>query len=227
MPSKVKRVSTKKADTRSDRIKRAVQEAEGRHRRQMVERWLRSIPPEYARLEYAELLDSAIRDGRVKPPQLRPIKDFVANEQPPSFILLNGPTGLGKSSLGVMMITERIRATGESAAYRQFPRLLQEFSWPEDRDPLKSASDPPLLFLDDVGAISDSMSSHQAKSLWSLIDARWSDPEKVTVIASNMAVQDNRNGPGLMTLFGESGWDRIAHSLSVVTFSGDSLRIER
>lgn len=188
-----------------------------------VERWQNSFPA----IHKGYSLDDIKHErwgGRLSAAEVVQVLKYVKSGGS-RFLLLQGPEGTGKSTLGVTIISDLVRQTGHAATHHVVPRLLASFSHPRDgEDPLRDASRAPILMLDDMGAANSSMTDHQQRSLWSLIDARWSNPELRTIITTNMSQGNQREGVGLQSWLGPPAWARVADDLTQINVKGESFR---
>lgn len=182
--------------------------------------WEHSVPSSYTGYTLEELLES---DRLVKGTPSRVLR-FI--DRPDRFALLTGPTGVGKTTLAVSMVGRMVEDRLAHAEFRSFLRLMQDFSFrPEGTDPLREAVAAPILLLDDLGSRNEGLTPHQERTLWSLLDSRWADPDKITVLTTNMSLRAQRGeGIGLAEWMGESAWDRVTDSLTLVKFEGETLR---
>ena len=146
---------------------------------------------------------------------------------PTRFLVLVGPTGTGKSTAAFSVADYLVAATGTAAKFASATRMMSDFSFGVGErsaaDLLREHSDTPILIIDDLGSANDGLSAHQQRSLWSLIDARWSN-RLYTIITTNMSITGNREGSGLTDILGTSAWDRVSDSMTLVNFNGESFR---
>lgn len=197
---------------------------EALHKDRALERWLSSVPHAHHGFNLEDDVredywgDHLNRSGVVQ--VMRYVKSGGTR-----FMLLQGPEGVGKSTLGVTIISELVKKRGLKAKHYVTPQLLASFSHPQDgEDPLRDASRVPILMLDDMGAANGGMTAHQQRSLWALIDARWSNPALRTIITTNMSQNDQREGTGLRSWLGPTAWARVADDLTQITLKGESFR---
>ena len=188
-----------------------------------LDRWLSSVPHTHHGYD----LDSIKKDhwgGKLERGDVAQVLKYVASGGS-RFMLLQGPEGVGKSTLAVTVFSELVKQNGKKAKHYVVPQLLSAFSHPRDKeDPLGDASKVPLLLLDDMGAGNGHMTDHQQRSMWALIDARWSNPELRTIITTNMSQNDQREGIGLRSFLGTAAWARVADDLTHITLKGESFR---
>lgn len=193
------------------------------YKEKSVDRWLNSFPA----IHRGYSLDDIKHEkwgGRLNSSEVVQVLKYVASGGS-RFLLLQGPEGVGKSTLGVTIISDLVHQTGHAAAHHVVPRLLASFSHPRDgEDPLRDASRVPILMLDDMGAGNGEMTPHQQRSMWALIDARWSNPELRTIITTNMSQSNQREGMGLQAWLGPPAWARVADDLTQINIRGESFR---
>lgn len=208
---------------RSRRIARSQANAERRYHESVIEKWHESIPDRYRGFSFQEDVASDHWNGMLKRGDLAKIKRYV--KKPNNFMILRGPKGTGKTTLAVTLGTHMLDIGSVNVArYVSVTWLLQKFSFPDDGfDPVAYCTYPDLLILDDVGASTESITAHQKRNLWSVIDYRWSH-NKPTIMTSNMSISSNEDGQGMVDWFGESAWDRIQDDLALVMLLGDSFR---
>lgn len=199
-------------------------------RQRAVKRFLDSAPGEYQGFGI-ELLTDGDRDwdGALSRSGTLQLARFI--KEPTRFLLLTGSTGTGKSSAACTIAEHLVASDGRSARFVSAMTMLSQFSFGNGpmsgADVLRHYSEIPLLVLDDLGSVNEGMSDHQARSLWALIDARWSN-KLTTIITTNMAINATADGVGLADLLGPSAWDRIRDSVTIVEFDGrESFRGQR
>lgn len=188
-----------------------------------LDRWLSSVPHAHHGFDVADIKEDQW-GGKLGRAEVVQVMRYIQGGGT-RFMLLQGPEGTGKSTLAVTLISEMVKKDGKSAKHCVVPKLLSEFSFPRDgEDPLGDASKAPFLILDDMGAGNGEMSAHQQRSMWALIDARWSNPELRTIITTNMSQNDQREGMGLRSWLGPAAWARVADDLTQITIKGESFR---
>lgn len=194
------------------------------HKEAALQRWLNSVPGVHRGFN----LDDDIKQDRwgdhLGKSEVAAAVRYV-HSGGTRFMLLQGPEGTGKSTLAVTLIAELIQRTGRAAKHVVAPQLLAQFSHPKDGErPLETYAKVPYLVLDDLGAGNGGMTEHQQRSMWALIDARWSDPKLRTILTTNLAVSDQREGLGLKSWLGTPAWARIADDLTQIAVRGQSFR---
>ena len=157
------------------------------------------------------------------------LNDFFANPQ--GFLILQGDTGLGKTSLAVALGTYLIQLGDVSSGELVMgASMLDSFSqynpFSKDRqvNPVEHYSQLDLLVIDDIGMGNERITDVQEQRLSTVIDNRWGN-NKVTIMTTNMGIHGKKGeGIGLSNYFTKSTWDRFLGSMYHVNFSGQSLR---
>lgn len=203
-------------------VAKAARKQEESHISRVLKLWLDSVPSKYKGFTMEEVHRGW--SGSLDQPGILAVKRYIANPIK-GFLLLHGSSGTGKTSLAITIATELIRTKSLGARLINAVSLLQSFSFPQDTNPLRIYSEAQILVIDDLGSVNESITPHQKKLLWALIENRWSD-SKITILTTNMAIQDNSSGIGLATWIGNSGWDRIIDNLTRISLEGKSLRDE-
>lgn len=194
--------------------------------------WVKSMPVAFHGNDLEDLLESRW-SGAIASSDVAALRKWMDNPTP--FIILHGPSGLGKTLMG-MLVCERMLRTGKanSAYYLPVTKLLDGLSDYSDREKggiLGRSKRPELLFLDDLGSGGMEMTNTRRTGLWDLIDHRWSTG-KPTIITTNLAVnetQDNGFGEPAYTIedyVGVSAWDRMTDRQVDIPFIGETHRVK-
>lgn len=196
---------------------------EALHKSKMYESWINQVPSQFRDFDLTAINNGW--EGRLPRGSVVQLKRWLVNTEP-GFLLLQGPKGVGKSTLGVSIVSDIVQKTGSHALFKSVPSLLSEFSFRQDGyDPLKETSDVSILMLDDLGAGNEGITPHQMRSLWALIDARWGHSQyRRTIITTNMSIGNTNAGMGLAEWLGQSAWDRVSDEMTRVVMNGDSFR---
>lgn len=190
-------------------------------RTRIMEGWLVSIPRRYI----GRTMDDAYQGwgGKLSTADVAAIRRVMGT--PSGFVIMRGESGVGKTTLAVTMATEKL-SQGKTCSFATSIDLLQEFSFHGGDAPVYRHSRADILVIDDLGAVNEGMTAHQQRLLWALIEKRWSTGTQLTILTTNMAIQDNSQGIGLATLIGPSGWDRVSDDMELIQFRGESFRGE-
>ena len=194
-------------------------EARQAHLDDALNAWLDQLPMKYREYDIATILEKWT--NRFPAGNLADIHKLLNRSYPGAFVLLKGVAGTGKTTTATAIVTELIQQYGGSGRFVNGMELLNRLSF--DRAVLADLSGTDYLVIDDLGAVNEGITPHQQRSLWALIEARWSD-HLLTIITTNMGIQTNELGVGLAEWVGPSAWDRIADQLLLIQTIGSSAR---
>lgn len=207
-----------------------------KYRMGKIEEFSKSIPANLKGYDVMKLTEMDSDYDKLSPVGKTKIREYLDN--PTLFMLLQGGSGLGKTSIAAGVCFEMLRrGWGYTAEYREVSTLLNEFSFGNKglRGPeiIEKAVLPDILLLDDVGAGTTISTPTRITNMQSLINKRW-EQDKFTIMTTNLAVSrtgGNPNEASIQDWFGESAWDRIAGSsvsgdsnLTRITFGGKTMR---
>lgn len=216
-----------------DRSKVYAARAIARSRKQAVERarerWSEEVPERFSEFEYErDIANSELVDRENIYGLRRCIRD------PRGFIVFHGPAGTGKTTLaaafGGRVIDWFMENEGRLPAgqpmFATVPTLLREISDMDVSARITArAATASLLVLDDAGAANEGMTDHQQRVFWGIINERYSDPNLVTIITTNLPLSNSEDGTmSLRDWLGPSAWDRISNSMHNFLINGESLR---
>lgn len=191
-----------------------------------VEQWEKSVPDALQGYDLDELIDSRW-SGKLTAAQMKKFTSYMEN--PTKFLILYGPTGLGKTVMGVEVCKKFLEdSVVRNALYAGTPDVLSELSFSYDStvNPIIKYSAPDILLLDDIGASTTNITDVRKNGLWAIINNRWSQG-KMTIMSTNLSPFKTGDGELEITLqdyMGESSWDRVMSSYTLITFSGKSFR---
>ena len=194
-------------------------------RENQVSKWDASVPDALQGYNLDQLIASKW-SGNLSSVQIKRFQEYLDN--PTKFLVLYGPAGLGKTVMGVEVCKKFLEDSKvNSALYVAAPQVLSELSFSqESTNPIKKYSAPDILLLDDIGASTTTITDVRKNGLWAIIDSRWAQG-KLTILSTNLSpvkTGDNELEITLQDYLGESCWDRILSSYTLVTFTGTSLR---
>src|SRR5699024_1582084 len=81
-----------------------------------------------------------------------------------------------------------------------------------------------FLVIDDIGAGNEGVTDRQERMFWDILNERHADPDKITVMTTNMPLVNAGEGTSLSDWLQASMWDRISSNMENIVFKGDSLR---
>lgn len=210
-----------------DKLREYAQKSMEEFTAKLDQHWLATVPDSYKGHSVREIRGENDDDfgwnGSLDEGDVIRLERYL--EEPTKFLILRGTAGTGKTTLGATIGRALVRRKQLGGKFVNSVAMLNDFSFREEHDsPVKHFASFGVLLIDDLGAVNESLTPHQQKSLWSLIEERWSKNDKYTIITTNMALIDSKEGVGLSSWIGESGWDRISDDLTRVQMSGDSFR---
>lgn len=194
-------------------------------RKSQVAKWDASVPSALQGYDLDQLIASRW-SGNLSSVQTKRFQSYLDN--PTKFLVLYGPAGLGKTVMGVEVCKKFLKdSTVSSALYVAAPQVLSELSYSYDSiNPISKYSTPDILLLDDIGASTTTVTDVRKNGLWAIIDSRWAQG-KLTILSTNLSpvkTGDNELEITLQDYMGESCWDRVLSSYTLITFTGTSLR---
>lgn len=209
-------------------IKSIIKARMNEHYEDALEKWNESVPEALQGFDIDELIENQW-NGKLTKANTRKFIKYL--DDPTQFLILYGPSGLGKTVMGVE-VCERFleKKTVGSAIYVDTPTLLSELSTPTPGfSPVDYYSKPDILLLDDMGASTTEMTSVRKSGLWAIINRRWMHGKK-TIISTNLPPTQSGDNPlevSLKDYLGDSSWDRVISSYTLLVFSGKSMRNAR
>ena len=207
-------------ERRRRKTQQRLAEEEALHAEHLTQLWRSRVPDAFSGYTLDDDLRSSQWNGRLTKSSVRKVEKYLA--QPTEFLIFRGTEGLGKSTLASTII-EHLVSFGYTAEYVSVPVLLNDLSFSKE-DYIRKCIRPDVLLLDDVGARVETLSDHQKKGIWAIINGRYGN-SKMTLMTTNMPLSDDVEGMGLRTWFGESAWARISEDLTFVEFTGNSFRV--
>lgn len=201
--------------------------------------WRKRVPPRFADFDYDDIIDE---ESGVSSEVRRKLGGYAAD--PDNFLILFGPTGTGKTTAACALISELlagyirsgVRMPGTPPRFYSFNDLQRSLSVMDRvsgshqsvaEATYDSACATSILLLDDVGAGNDSATARQEKLVWDILNTRYNDPAKITVLTTNMPLSHNREGATcLAEWLGTAMWDRVSSEMTSIMFKGESRRGE-
>lgn len=182
--------------------------------------WYESVPRVFAREEFTfdYLLEDLHESVRTS------LRAYLRS--PEQFLILHGGVGTGKTTLAVALIGELIdQGSAHNPLMMNCQKMFTGFSFDDDRKTERQVMNADYLIIDDAGAGTATMTDHQHRGLFSVIDSRWSSGLARTIITTNLPISSSdRTSISLSEWFDTPAWDRISDSVRVVNVKGDSRR---
>ena len=206
------------------------------HRRAEV--WRSEVPKRFLDFDYQR--DVVAKDSLIQPEARRKIKSFMRN--PKGFLVLHGPTGTGKTTTACAVVAELIEEyvregkgiPGGAPKFFSSNTLIRKLSVMDEAAGRKRrtvaertfdvAVNASFLVIDDIGAGNEGVTDRQERMFWDILNERHADPDKITVMTTNMPLVNAGEGTSLSDWLQASMWDRISSNMENIVFKGDSLR---
>lgn len=210
--------------------------------------WKNSVPRNVYGYDLDVLLSDTGQYANLPNLKKKEIKKFAkfADEKTPTFLILHGGVGLGKTALACSIVDKMFdNGAVTTASYVTCTKALLKMSYGEAQGQgtpevvINEMISPDVLIIDDLGVGSDNLTPARKAGLWTVIDQRWGR-HKATIITSNMPITGNithqpSNGtsdknsrygsaPGMKEWLGDSTWDRISGDMYSIHFMGESIR---
>lgn len=188
--------------------------------------WIEHCPPicrDLARDH--EDIDSFARGNSMSKTVRGTVDGFIDN--PTQFMVVHGERGRGKSCFVAWLGTRLV--TDSSSRYFSWPDLMSRLSlspFDEKSRIRRSMVEADVLVFDDVGAVSAQQTDFQLQTMWAVINERYNDPSKITIITTNLALvsQDGDDGQSFESWLGPTAYSRITSSWTRIHMIGTDLR---
>lgn len=214
-----------------ERTKKLVQERKVEHRKKLVAAFEQMVPKEYLNYPY----DKYIVGGKSDLPRgiQREIEKFIetAKESRESLktgayqmVVVSGrKNGTGKTTTAIGIAREIVSRSLCSGAYVYASDALSRASYMYD-EVIQELVSPRVLVIDDVGVSKADMSDRQRDAFHYIIDQRWADPDKITIITTNLPFTSTEIETGLSDYVGRALWSRISDRLLMIEQNNNTHR---
>lgn len=212
-----------RSEAAKERTKKLVLERKEEHRKALVAAFEQMVPPEYLNYPYQEY----IVGGRSDLPRgtKREIRRFVEDATTPrqslgtdayQMAVVSGrKNGTGKTTTAIAIAREIVSQSRCSGAYVYASDALSRASYMYD-EVIQELVSPRVLVIDDVGVSQAGMSDRQKDAFHYVIDQRWADPDKITIITTNLPFTSTEIETGLSGYVGRALWSRISDRLLMI-----------
>lgn len=221
----------KRSKAAKERTRKIVSERETEHRKKLVAAFEQMVPREYLNYPYDEYI---IGDKSDLPRGIqRDIRKFVkdAKESRESLktdayqmaVVSGRKNGTGKTTTAIAIAREIVSQSLCSGAYVYASDALSRASYMYD-EVVQELVSPRVLVIDDVGVSKADMSDRQRDAFHYIIDQRWADPNKITIITTNLPFTSTEIETGLSGYVGRALWSRISDRLLMIEQNNNTHR---
>lgn len=213
----------KRSKAARERTREIVQERKMEHCNKLVASFEQMVPREYLNYPYDEYI---VGDKSDLPRGIqRDICKFVkdAKESRESLktdayqmaVVSGRKNGTGKTTTAIAIAREIVSQSLCSGAYVYASDALSRASYMYD-EVVQELVSPRVLVIDDVGVSKADMSDRQRDAFHYIIDQRWADPNKITIITTNLPFTSTEIETGLSGYVGRALWSRISDRLLMI-----------
>ena len=213
----------KRSKAARERTREIVQERKMEHCNKLVASFEQMVPREYLNYPYDEYI---VGDKSDLPRGIqRDIRKFVkdAKESRESLktdayqmaVVSGRKNGTGKTTTAIAIAREIVSRSLCSGAYVYASDALSRASYMYD-EVVQELVSPRVLVIDDVGVSKADMSDRQRDAFHYIIDQRWADPNKITIITTNLPFTSTEIETGLSGYVGRALWSRISDRLLMI-----------
>ena len=221
----------KRSKAAKERTRKIVSERETEHRKKLVAAFEQMVPKEYLNYPYDEYIvgDKSDLPRGIK----RDIKQFIedAKDSRESLktdayqmaVVSGRKNGTGKTTTAIAIAREIVSQSLCSGAYVYASDALSRASYMYD-EVVQELVSPRVLVIDDVGVSKADMSDRQRDAFHYIIDQRWADPNKITIITTNLPFTSTEIETGLSGYVGRALWSRISDRLLMIEQNNNTHR---
>ena len=216
-------------DNREERLRELSRKSRQRQIDKSLSQLDEQVPPEYLNYQYDRLvanpeiprstradIEEFISETLVK-------RDAIKNLKYQFLTVYGSKFGTGKTTLAVAVAREIVRRTGSSATFIQATDFMSRASF-DYEELVRELDASRVLIIDDLGVTVQDMTQRQRDTLSKVIDSRWSDPDKVTIITTNLPPVGTSVKMGLSDYFGKASWSRFSDNMLMVELNKGSYR---
>lgn len=221
----------KRSKAAKERTRKIVSERETEHRKKLVAAFEQMVPKEYLNYPYDEYIvgDKSDLPRGIK----RDIKQFIEDAKGSreslktdayQMAVVSGrKNGTGKTTTAIAIAREIVSQSLCSGAYVYASDALSRASYMYD-EVVQELVSPRVLVIDDVGVSKADMSDRQRDAFHYIIDQRWADPDKITIITTNLPFTSTEIETGLSDYVGRALWSRISDRLLMIEQNNNTHR---
>lgn len=212
-----------RSEAAKERTKKLVAEYKNKHRKSLVTAFEQMVPPEYLNYPYDEYIVGSRSD--LPRGVQREIRQFVEDaavfrqtlgtDAYQMAVVSGRRNGTGKTTTAIAIAREIVSRALCSGAYVYASDALSRASYMYD-EVIQELVSPRVLVIDDVGVSQAGMSDRQKDAFHYVIDQRWADPDKITIITTNLPFTSTEIETGLSGYVGRALWSRISDRLLMI-----------
>lgn len=213
----------KRSKAAKERTRKIVSEREMEHRGKLVASFEQMVPAEYLNYPFDKYIVGDKSDlPRGTQREIRKfIKDATASRESlktnayQMAVVSGRKNGTGKTTTAIAIAREIVSESLCSGAYVYASDALSRASYMYD-EVIQELVSPRVLVIDDVGVSKADMSDRQRDAFHYIIDQRWADPNKITIITTNLPFTSTEIETGLSGYVGRALWSRISDRLLMI-----------
>lgn len=221
----------KRSKAAKERTRKIVSEREMEHRGKLVASFEQMVPAEYLNYPYDEYIvgDKSDLPRGIKREIRKFVKDATTSRKSlktdayQMAVVSGRKNGTGKTTTAIAIAREIVSESLCSGAYVYASDALSRASYMYD-EVIQELVSPRVLVIDDVGVSKADMSDRQRDAFHYIIDQRWADPNKITIITTNLPFTSTEIETGLSGYVGRALWSRISDRLLMIEQNNNTHR---
>lgn len=221
----------KRSKAAKERTRKIVSERETEHRKKLVASFEQMVPREYLNYPYDEYIvgdksdlpRGIQRDIRKFVKDAKDSRESLKTDAYQMAVVSGRKNGTGKTTTAIAIAREIVSQSLCSGAYVYASDALSRASYMYD-EVVQELVSPRVLVIDDVGVSKADMSDRQRDAFHYIIDQRWADPNKITIITTNLPFTSTEIETGLSGYVGRALWSRISDRLLMIEQNNNTHR---
>ena len=221
----------KRSKAAKDRTRKIVSERETEHQRKLVAAFEQMVPKEHLNYPYDKYIvgDKSDLPNGTKREIRKFVKDATTSRKSlktdayQMAVVSGRKNGTGKTTTAIAIAREIVSESLCSGAYVYASDALSRASYMYD-EVIQELVSPRVLVIDDVGVSKADMSDRQRDAFHYIIDQRWADPNKITIITTNLPFTSTEIETGLSGYVGRALWSRISDRLLMIEQNNNTHR---
>lgn len=221
----------KRSKAAKERTREIVSERKTEHRKKLVAAFEQMVPKEYLNYPYDEYIvgdksdlpRGIQRDIRKFVKDAKDSRESLKTDAYQMAVVSGRKNGTGKTTTAIAIAREIVSQSLCSGAYVYASDALSRASYMYD-EVVQELVSPRVLVIDDVGVSKADMSDRQRDAFHYIIDQRWADPNKITIITTNLPFTSTEIETGLSGYVGRALWSRISDRLLMIEQNNNTHR---